>query len=166
MIAVGIIAIVLGIIGLVWPGAPLFTIAVLFGLYLLISGIARIAFAVSVRDIGVGLRWAIGILGGLIAIAGVFCLFNPYDSLVVLAIVLGVGWIIEGIYDIVAGITGHAITPRWWAIVIGIITLIAGIVVLLMPDVALATFVIAGGFLLILIGIMTLVAAIVRPRTA
>ncbi|WP_166871111.1 MULTISPECIES: DUF308 domain-containing protein [unclassified Salinibacterium] len=164
MIAVGVIAIILGIVTLVWPNATLFTIAVLFGIYLVLSGIARIAFAVSATPLGTGARWLIGILGGLIAIAGIICLFSPFESLMLLAIVIGIGWIIEGIFDLVAGITGHTITPRWWAIVVGVITLLAGIAVLILPGLALATFVITGGFLLILIGVVTVIAALTRQR--
>ena len=162
LMALAIIAIVLGIVTLVWPDVSLLAVAELFGLYLVVSGAARMAFAGAATPMGTAVRWIIGFLGALVVIAGVICLYSTFESLIVLTITLGIGWIIEGIADMLAGATGQTPMPRWWAVVTGVITLIAGIAVLLLPGVALTMFVIAGGFLLILIGVATLIAAFLR----
>jgi uncharacterized membrane protein HdeD (DUF308 family) len=112
VVTVAIVGIVLGIVALVWPEATLVTVAIVFGIYLLVSGIFRITVAFLAHDTGAGMRWLTGILGLLVAGAGVYCLVSPERSLVVLAFVIGFGWIAEGVIDIMAGIQG-VVSPRW-----------------------------------------------------
>ena len=45
----GVLAVILGVLMLVWPGKTLLVAGVLFGAYLLISGIAQVFFAFSLH---------------------------------------------------------------------------------------------------------------------
>lgn len=156
VIASAIAAIVLGIIALVWPGATLLTVALLFGAYLIVSGIFRIVLAFTSDRLSTGLRWLVGILGVLIVAAGVIALANPAQSLLVLALVIGIGWIIEGVAQIIGGATGRTALPRWLAVLSGVVSLAGGIVVLFLPGLAIVTFVLFAGWILIAIGVATL----------
>jgi len=155
LVAVAIVGIVLGVIALVWPSATLVTVAIIFGIYLVVSGIFRITVAFLAHNSSTGMRWLTGILGLLIVVAGVYCLASPERSLVVLVFVIGFGWIAEGIVDIVAGIQG-IVSPRWLAIVSGVISLIAGIVTFTLPGLAVGAFLIFGAVLLIVVSVSTL----------
>jgi len=155
VVAVAVVGLVLGIVALVWPDATLTTIAIIFGIYLVTSGIFRITVALLPHPGGTGLRWLSGILGLLVTAAGIFCLASPEKSLVVLAFVIGFGWIAEGIIDIMAGIQG-AVSPRWLAIVSGVISIIAGIVTFTLPSLAVTAFLVFGAILLIVVSISTL----------
>ena len=155
LIAVAIIGIVLGVIALLWPGVSLLTVAVIFGSYLIASGIFRITAAFVADGLTTGLRWLTGIMGLLVIVAGVICLANPFQSLIVLAFVIGIGWIAEGIVDVMSGVRG-AITPRWLGFVSGIVSILAGIATFLLPAFALVTFVIFGAVLLIVVSVTTL----------
>jgi uncharacterized membrane protein HdeD (DUF308 family) len=155
LIAVAIIGIVLGVIALLWPGASLLTVAVIFGSYLIASGIFRITAAFVADGLTTGLRWLTGIMGLLVIVAGVICLANPFQSLIVLAFVIGIGWIAEGIVDVMSGVRG-VITPRWLGFVSGIVSILAGIATFLLPAFALVTFVIFGAVLLIVVSVTTL----------
>lgn len=156
VIASAIAAIVLAIIALVWPGATLLTVALLFGAYLIVSGIFRIVLAFTSDRLSTGLRWLVGILGVLIVAAGVIALANPAQSLLVLALVIGIGWIIEGVAQIIGGATGRTALPRWLAVLSGVVSLAGGIVVLFLPGLAIVTFVLFAGWILIAIGVATL----------
>ena len=140
LITTSIIGIILGIVALVWPGATMLTVAILFGSYLVVAGIFRISAAITADFLGTGVRWLLGILGALVVVAGILCLSNPFQSLVVLAFVIGFGWIFDGIVDITAGATGATRGPRWLAIVSGVISIVAGIVVFVLPGLAITTF--------------------------
>lgn len=156
LIAVSVVGIILGIIALVWPGATLLTIAILFGSYLIATGIFRVMGAVTVHSLSSGARWLLGILGVLVIVAGIFCLANPLRSLIVLAFVIGVGWILDGLADIAGGVTGTSPRPKWLTMVSGAVSIIAGVVVFTLPGLAIATFVMFGAILLIVVSATTL----------
>lgn len=156
VLASAITAIVMGVIALFWPGVTLLTVALLFGAYLIVAGVFRLVLAITSTALGTGARWFIGILGVLVLVAGVIALANPAESLVVLALVIGIGWIVDGIASVVAGFTGRTALPRWLAVVTGIVSVIGGIVIFTLPGLAIATFVLIGGWILIAIGVATL----------
>lgn len=157
MIVTSVVGIVLGLIMLFWPGVTLLVVAGLFGIALIVAGVSRIVFGISV-SVGAGFRWLMAILGVLMVVAGALCLARPLSTLVFIAIVIGIGWIFEGAHDILAGITGRTIGPRWLALLGGVVGVIAGIVVLALPALALGTFAVVGGILLIMVSIVTLFA--------
>jgi len=156
VIASAISAIALGIAALVWPGATLVTVALLFGASLVVSGIFRLVVAFTSDSLSTGIRWLVGIMGVFIIIAGIIALNNLAQSLLVLAFVIGFGWIFDGVAAIAGGITGRTALPRWLSIVSGVISIIGGIVIFTLPGVAIVTFLIFGGWILIAIGVATL----------
>jgi uncharacterized membrane protein HdeD (DUF308 family) len=163
LVAVAIIGLALGVIGLLWPRATLLTVAVIFGSYLIASGIFRITAAFVADGLSTGLRWLTGVLGLLVIIAGVIALLHPYESLLVLALVIGIGWIAEGIVDVVEGIRANG-TARWLGIASGVVSIIAGIVTFLLPALAVVTFVAIASILLIIVSVTTLLT-MPRKRT-
>jgi uncharacterized membrane protein HdeD (DUF308 family) len=163
LVAVAIIGIVLGIIGLLIPGVTFLTIAILFGIYLVASGIFRINAALLTQNLSAGMRWLTGLLGVLVVVAGVLCLADPFRTLIVVAYVIGIGWIAEGIIDIMGGVQG-SIQPRWLGWLSGVVSIIAGIIVFVLPAVAISTFVFIGSILLIVIAVTTLLTLPRTPR--
>jgi uncharacterized membrane protein HdeD (DUF308 family) len=164
LVAVAVIGIVLGVIGLFWPGVTLLTVAIIFGSYLIASGIFRITTALVADRLSTGLRWLTGLMGLIIIVAGIICLANPFGSLVVLAFVIGIGWVAEGVVDIIAAVRGTG-TPRWLGWASGIVSIIAGIVTFVLPALALATFVTIGSILLIAVSVSSLLT-LPRSRKA
>jgi uncharacterized membrane protein HdeD (DUF308 family) len=144
LIAVAVIGVILGIIGLVFPGPTLLTVAILFGVYLILSGVFRITTALVADRLSVGLRWLTGTMGLLVLIAGIFCLSNPFRSLAVLAFVIGVGWIAEGI----------------------ILAIAAGISMFWLPLAGLAVLVTVGAILLLIVSGTTLLTLPRRSGTS
>lgn len=165
MMVTAIAGIVLGVIILFWPGITLLAVATLFGIALIVAGLYRIGFGLTAH-VRAGLRWLMGILGVLMVIAGILCLARPVATLVFIAVMIGIAWIFEGIHDVAAGITGSTVSPRWVAILGGIIGVIAGIVVLATPGLALGTFAVVGGVLLIVVSIVTLCTLPAKVPTA
>lgn len=155
VIGLAVIAILLGVVGLVLPGASLLTIAILFGVYLVASGIYRITAAIADHRYTIGTRLLTGVLGGLIVVAGILCLSNPFTSLGTLGIFIGLGWLIEAGAGLVAfgSLRGSA---RWLVLVSSLLSLIAGIVMLVLPVFGLQTLVTVGAILLIVLGVIVL----------
>ena len=61
-LASGVLAVILGICVLVWPGISILVAAILFGLYLVVSGIAQVIFAFAL-DVSAGSRILLFISG-------------------------------------------------------------------------------------------------------
>jgi uncharacterized membrane protein HdeD (DUF308 family) len=164
IVTIAVVGLLLGIIGLLFPGATLYTVAVLFGSFLIATGIFRIMSAVIAADFSVPLRWLNAVLGALIVIAGIMCLSDPFRSLIVLAIVIGLGWIADGIVDLIAGVRG-AIHPRWFGYVSGIVSIAAGVAMFVLPASGLAVLVTIGSVLLIIVSLSTLLMIPRKPKT-
>lgn len=159
IISLAVAAIVLGIIALVWPGITVSIVALLFGIFLVLSGILRIVIAFTATGASTGLRWFTGILGLLVVAAGIACLNDPTKSIIFIAYVIGFGWIFGGVADLLGGIRGGGAAPRALTIIGGVLGILAGIAIMLVPTLALSAFVVVGGILLIVVGIGTLVTA-------
>ncbi len=155
LIAVAVLGLVLGIVGILFPGATLLTVAILFGSYLIASGVFRITAALVAGRLSTGQRWLSGVVGLLIVIAGVICLADPFESLVVLAVVIGLGWIAQGVVDFVAGLRS-SVNPRWLAFVSGVLAIAAGISMFWLPIAGVAVLVSVGSILLIVVSVTTL----------
>lgn len=155
IIGVAISAILLGLIAFLIPDATLLTVAILFGIHLIISGVFRLIMAFTAERLPARIRWLTGLLGGLVLAGGILCLSNPWQSLSVLGIVIGASWIVDGIASI-ASRTGRTDPLRWLPATAGIVSIIAGILIAIMPVLALASFIIVAAILLILVGIATL----------
>ncbi len=155
LIAVSVIGIVLGIAALALPGVGLLTVAIIFGAYLVASGIFRLVTALTVTTLSTPLRWLTAGIGLLVVLAGMICLADPFSSLRVLGILIGIGWIAEGAVDIVAAVR-RTVSPTWYGWVSGAISVIAGIVAILLPAAAILAFVTIGAILLIVVSVSTL----------
>ena len=155
MVVTGVLSVVLGALVLFWPGATLDVIAVLFGLYFVVAGALRVVTGLVTPLLG-GLRVLNILIGLLLLIAGVAAIRNPLASLSVLALFIGIAWIVEGIMSLTEVENGGS---RWYAIIYGIVSIIAGVVVLFLPVSSLAALVIFGGVALVVLGIVEVVRA-------
>jgi uncharacterized membrane protein HdeD (DUF308 family) len=164
LMAVVVIGLVLGVIGLLFPGATMLTVAVLFGIYLIASGMYRIMSASVANNLDFSMRWVTGILGLLIVIAGILCLSNPFQSLIALALAIGIGWILEGIVDLVGGVRG-TIHPRWFGWVSGIVSMAAGVAMFVLPAAGIYSLVAIGAILMTAVSITTLLTLPRKHKT-
>ena len=107
----GVLSVVVGILVLVWPGHTLVALAVLFGLQLVVSGLFRLVAAVAATDATGGTRALMAILGLLGLVVGLWALRHIDTALSVLALFLGIYWIIDGVVEIFSAID-HPELPR------------------------------------------------------
>ena len=158
-----IAAVLLGLFGLIFPTAALTVLGLLVGVYLIVSGILRVSTAVSSPEFGMPTRWGLGILGVLIVAAGVVALNNPGGTLVVLVIVVGIGWMIDGIGYLVAAFTMRRVsTGAAVALAIGgVLLFAAGVILLVVPQGALTGLFTFISVLMLVFGAASLVALLV-----
>lgn len=167
VVAIGVISVVLGIIVLLWPKATLLVVAIIFGLQLIAAGAIRVAVT---RELPSDPRWVRPVsmaLGILTIIAGIVCLFRPGASLLVIAILIAVGWIAEGVAALAHGFaSGRSAGARVFLFIFGAIAIVAGIVVAVWPAETLVILTRVGGILLIVLGVAELVTVFVARRAS
>lgn len=159
----GVLAIVLGILILIWPQSTIAVIALLFGLYFLVSGVVRVGRGIFTNGASGGSRLVNILLGVLLIVAGIIAIRNPLDSLVVLALVIGISWIIEGVAALVETAPDSS---KWFGTILGVVSVVAGIVVLMSPLESIAVLVIVGGAFLVASGVIQLIQAFTFGRAA
>ena len=104
----GILAVILGILVLAWPGKTIVVAAIFFGAYLLVTGISQVIFAFSLH-VSAGGRVLLFISGAAVADSGGAVL--PHlgeESILLLAIWIGVGFIFRGVATAVSAISDPA----------------------------------------------------------
>ncbi|HVT68933.1 MAG TPA: HdeD family acid-resistance protein [Trebonia sp.] len=129
---VGAISLVLGLIVAFHPSGSLNVIAVLLGVLLIISGIFQLVRALGTEA---GSKIWPAIAGVLFILGGIVLIRHLHLSLALIGLFIGFTWVIQGIAALLAGFSGHryAGRVRWWPVVFGAISLIAGIIVVSTP---------------------------------
>lgn len=153
-ITYGVLTVLAGVGALVWPGVTLLTLAVLFAIQLFVLGVFRIVGAFAVPDTSAGMRVLAVIVGIVSVIVGVLCLRTPLQTIVVLTLVLGLFWLVNGITELVMGLAGRGEPGRGWTILSGVISVLGGIVVLSAPVSSAVTLAVVLGIVLLAHGIV------------
>lgn len=154
----GVLALALGILTLVWPGISILVAAIVFGAYLLITGIAQVFFAFSLH-VSAGGRVLLFISGAASLVLAVLCFRDLYDSILLLAIWIGVGFIFRGVATTVSAISDPALPGRGWQIFLGLISLLAGIVLIASPFESVGILALIVGIWLVVIGVFEIASS-------
>ncbi len=147
----GILSLVLGVLVLAWPGISVLVAAIAFGVYLIMTGVAQVVFAFSLH-VSAGSRILLFISGAASLILGVLAFRHFGNAVLLLAIWIGIGFIFRGVATTVSAISDPALPGRGWSIFVGVISLIAGIVVIAAPFESIITLAIVVGIWLVVIG--------------
>ncbi|HEX8348151.1 MAG TPA: HdeD family acid-resistance protein [Actinoplanes sp.] len=154
-LAASLFGLTVGIMMVAWPEATLKVVAVLFGAWLLVHGLVRIAQAITGRADEDGAQRAIMAVVGVFYVAvGIVALRNLLASLAVIVTLIGLMWLIGGIVEVVSAFGGPGGGFRWWRIVLGALSIIAAVVVLVWPDLSLITLVYVTGAWFIVMGLL------------
>jgi uncharacterized membrane protein HdeD (DUF308 family) len=159
ILAYGIITLLAGIAVLAWPGETLLVIAVLFGIQLIVSGVFRFVAAFASTDITGGTRVLLALLGVLSVIVGLWAVRHVLLTLLALVLLLGIFWVVNGAIEIFTALSQREMPERGWTVGMGILSVIAGIVVLAYPGLSLVSLAVILGIWLVVFGAMEMVAA-------
>lgn len=152
----GVVAILFGIVAIAWPEITVLALALLWGAYLLMDGVASIAMAMG-RGTDRTYLIALGVLG---VVAGVIAFGWPQITVIVLLVIIA-GWaIVAGAVQIAAAIRlRKVIRNEWFLAISGAVTLVLGLLLIVQPAegaiallIAIATFAIAWGVVLVVLG--------------
>ncbi len=147
---IAVLTLGLGVVVLAWPSQTLVVVSILLGIQLLLFGLFRLinAFATDAEH-----PVLLALVGILVMVAGVVVVRNPFETVTVLAVILGVAWIVGGSIDIVAAIAGSGLESRGWTAFGGVLTLVAGIIVVAWPSPTVTVIAWIAGLYLVIFGI-------------
>jgi hypothetical protein len=97
-------------------------------------------------------------LGTVSLLAGLLCLRQPLQTLVLLGLVIGLAWTVGGVIRVVQGVVAAPGRTRVWRIVAGAVWVVAGGVVLLYPSASIVLLTAVLGVVLIVDGACLLAA--------
>jgi uncharacterized membrane protein HdeD (DUF308 family) len=129
----GGLALLFGVLALLWPGLTLLVLVALFAAYALLVGVVSVVGAVQNRRRDK--KWWLILLLGLVSIAaGVIAILYPSMTALMLVLVMGANALVMGVLDIAMAIRlRKAIQGEWLLILSGLMSIIFGVLVLLFP---------------------------------
>jgi uncharacterized membrane protein HdeD (DUF308 family) len=164
LLLIGVLAVALGVIVLAWPGKTLFVAGVLFGIYLVVSGIGYV-FAAFGTHAGAAMRVLTFITGIVSLVLGFFCFRDKFEAVTLLAIWIGVSWLFRGMTLLAAALSLDHMPGRGWQVLSGLIIVVGGAVLIVSPLDSIAVLTLVAGCWLIAIGIVDVITALqVRSR--
>jgi uncharacterized membrane protein HdeD (DUF308 family) len=155
----GVLALIFGIIALVWPGPTLAVMIGLFGFFVLLSGIVGVFAAIGAA--GTHQSWGWKLASALVGIvAGLAILRWPGETAVIVLYLVGAWAIVTGVIGIVGAFAEHEMIPHAWLLVLsGIVSVLFGAVMFIWPVVGLTTLIYLVGIYAIVHGILNCVLA-------
>lgn len=153
----GIVAILFGLLALIWPAITLMALVVLFAVYAILDGVIALTalFTPEGRS-----RWWSFLLVGLLGIAaGIVALSYPHIAALALYIIIASWAILIGIVELGAALAGsEEMGSRWLWALSGILSLVFGVLLFAYPVKGLLAVVWLIGFWALFRGIMLIIA--------
>jgi uncharacterized membrane protein HdeD (DUF308 family) len=163
----GVLTIVMGAIVLAWPGPSILVASTMFGVFLLVSGFAELFFAFTLTR-SAATRAMLFISGALSLVLAIlsFRHFGDAYAVLLLSLWIGIGFIFQGVSGVVAGVGDKDLPGRGWYVFAGVVSVIAGLAVLVWPFDSIAVLTLAVGIWLVIIGITQIVQAFQTRKEA
>lgn len=157
VLVVGVLSVLLGLLFLFWPGKTIVVIAVIFGVWLIVSGIVQLVQGFN-SELGTGERVLAVIVGVISIILGVLCFRGGIaNGVYILSLFVGFSFLFRGIWQFIIGLQNKGQSGRALLIIGGILGIIAGIIVLSAPFESLEVLALIMGIWLIIMGIIEVI---------
>lgn len=161
----GLLALVAGIVILVWPGKTAMVVAAIIAIYAIVAGIVYAGIGGLSRSKSGWSRIGHVLLGVVFVIAGIVAFTNLGQTAawlgVFVGVLVGIMWIVEGV---VALSTLSNAGSRVWSILFAILSIAAGVVVLFAPLWGAAILWMLLGISLVVLGLLNVIRAIAAGK--
>lgn len=162
IVGLGVLGLVVGVVGLVWPLQTTVVLGVLFGIYLVLRGLFGLAVGVIAPMFGWA-RAALIISSVLSFVLGLLCFRSEFQSVLLLGIWIGVSFLMNSFSALISGSAGIG-PARGWAILSAVLGIIAGMILLASPIESVTTLVWVAGAFLVVIGLVEIVRGFMLRR--
>jgi uncharacterized membrane protein HdeD (DUF308 family) len=156
----GVAAIIFGILAFAWPGETLAVLVLFFAAYLLVDGVALVVSLIRGDSAARRHAWAVGIMGVLSVVAGIVAFVYPGITAVALLYIAAFWSIVLGAFQLVAAIRVRRDIPgELWMITVGVIAVLVGVYLVVLPGAGLLSLVWLVGIWAVLFGLSSLMFA-------
>ncbi|WP_433716263.1 DUF308 domain-containing protein [Nocardia sp. CA-084685] len=152
VLVAGIGSVVLGVLIAVWPDKTEPMAELLFGLYLLLSAALQLIIAMATR-FSTALRIFV-LFSGAVSIALAVMAFHSADSILLLAVWIGLGWAVRGITQATVAVWADELPEGGWQEIFGLLTMMVGFIMIALPFDSLDVLGMAAGGCAIVIGML------------
>ena len=125
--AVGILAVIAGVLALFSPLVAGLSIAIAVGVLIIASGMSRLFLAFKMGSFGHGLL--VFLLGLLSIVVGGYMVSRPGMALATLTLVLAIYFAVDGVFQVVWAFRLRPIKGWGWALFSGVVSLALGIMI-------------------------------------
>jgi uncharacterized membrane protein HdeD (DUF308 family) len=147
LMLLGVLSVVAGLVVLAKPSHSLATLAVIFGVFVLIDSIYELVRSLFAERGGVGV-----LVGAVGTVVGILLIRHPIHGVLGIGLLIGLWFVAVGVIRLVRA---FALEPRAWNLAVALLQLVAGIVIVSSPHVRFATLAALVGISLILNGVAT-----------
>lgn len=160
----GVVAVLFGIVAMVWPEPTLVVLVVVWGIWALVDGVSSLAQAFRP---GPGMaRLALGLMGVIALAAALFAIFRPLSAGTILAWFLGVWLIVRGVMFVFLAFARTPPAPRLLLLLGAALDLVLGVLLVTHPDKSALAIAWLLGLLALLWGLVFIaVGLLVRKNT-
>ena len=154
----GVLAVLFGILAIIWPAITAVVLTLMFGAYAFVDGIFALVAAARLahrhaQSVPLVVEGILNILIGLI------CFLWPVSALVALIYLIAIWAIISGIALMAAGMALNRLAGEWLLLLGGLLSIILGVILFIVPGVGAVALSWWLGIYALLFGIMLLSAA-------
>jgi uncharacterized membrane protein HdeD (DUF308 family) len=131
----GAVAVVFGLLALIWPEITLLALVLVFGAYALVDGVFALVAAARGRQLAGGSRgWLL--LEGLLGVgAGIVALVWPDITALALLWVIAFWAVLTGVLEIVAAVRLRRVLANEWLLVVaGVLSIVFGLILIIWPQ--------------------------------
>ena len=155
----GVVAVIFGVVALIWPGQTLQALVLVFGAYALVDGIFAMFAGIASRRYFE--RWWAVLLEGVVGVViGLLTFFWPNITALVLLYFIAAWALITGIFEIVAAIQlRRVITGEWMLILGGLLSILFGVLLFVFPGAGAVSVIWMIGIYAIVFGISEIIFA-------
>jgi uncharacterized membrane protein HdeD (DUF308 family) len=159
LILIGILAVIVGIIAIAWPGVTILALVIVFAVYAFMDGGLQAARAFSSR--AAGLVFGHLLLGLVDLAAGVIALAWPAPTAFVLVIVVAAWALVGGFAEIAAGFGGgETAGTRAMFVIAGLVSVAFGVVLFARPGIGAVTLALLFGLYSMIYGFSQITAGV------
>ena len=153
----GALTLIIGLVVSFHPTGSLNVVAVLLGILMILSGIFHLIRMFDSNEVH---RVWLGIAGLMFIVVGVVLIRHLDLSRALIGLVIGITWIVQGLTVLIGGMAGDVREGRAWWIVFGVVSVLAGIVVVSAPASSLNVLAVLLGIWFVVMGIFEIIGAL------